>query len=127
MELFECMPAADQREGLAVEQTLRSWGHETDRSLLVAGLLHDVGKCLAPAGAPYRVGMTLLETLTPGLVGPLGKRSAGIRALSNHAQAGASMAADSGLPDDMVQLIAGHHSPPEDARMRALQRADALH
>ena len=125
--LFMLMPAADQREGLAVARTLVSCGWRTDRELLAAGLLHDAGKSLAPARVRYRVLMTLIEKLAPALIAPLARRSAAIAALAGHATAGARLAEEAGLPPAIVELIRGHHQPPADARSAALQRADALH
>ena len=125
--MFACMAPADQFEGLAVSSTLESWGWGSDRNLLLAGLLHDAGKGLAPPAAGWRVLMTLLETFAPFLVRPLAGRSEVIAALANHASAGAAMAAEAGLPSDVVDLIAAHHSAAPDERMEALQRADALH
>ncbi len=125
--MFARMAPADQFEGLAVASTLESWGRGGDRELLLAGLLHDAGKSLAPPGAGWRVLMTLLETFAPFLVRPLAGRNAAIAALWRHADLGGRMAAEAGLDPDVVRLIAEHHTPSDDARMNALQRADALH
>ncbi len=125
--LFDRMAPADQFEGLAVASTLEAWGWGSDRDLLLAGLLHDAGKSLAPPGPGWRVLMTLLETFAPAVVRPLGARVAPVAALANHASAGAALAAEAGLPSDVIRLIAEHHSPASDARGAALQRADALH
>ncbi len=124
-QLFRRMAPADQFEGLAVMETLRQWGG--DRDLLVAGLLHDVGKSLAPPGAGYRVLVTVLETIAPRVLPLLACRSEALRSLTEHAVIGGKMAADAGLPRDVVRLIAEHHQPSSDDRMMALQRADALH
>ena len=125
--LFSRMPPADQLEGLAVAGRLEAWGWGADRDLLVAGVLHDMGKSLAPPGAGYRVLMTALETLPPGLMMPLARRSHALAALANHAAAGAELASQACLPADVALMIATHHQAPRDARMEALQRADALH
>jgi hypothetical protein len=89
--------------------------------------MHDVGKCLAPARAGYRVLVTLLETIAPRLLLVLGGRVPALGALIGHAESGARMAADEGLPAGVVRLIAEHHQPALDERMAALQRADSLH
>jgi len=126
-ELFARMPPPDQFEGVSVANALEAWGWGANRDLLVAGLLHDLGKSLAPAGAHYRVLMTAVETLAPALVASMANLSPAINALARHPSAGALLAAQAGLPSPVVSLIAGHHQPPDDARMRALQRADALY
>ena len=126
-DLFRRMAPPDQLEGLAVVARLREWGWATDRELLVAAAVHDVGKSLGPSGARWRVLITALETLAPGLLPLLLARSAGLAALWNHASTGADLARAAGLSADVVALIGGHHAPPVDDRMRALQRADGLH
>ncbi|MBV8083856.1 MAG: HDIG domain-containing protein [Chloroflexi bacterium] len=123
--LFARMCPADRLEGLRVCRALSSWGYGSDRSLLVAGLLHDVGKSLAPPSAVWRVALTALEALVPAgllaqLPGPMGT-------LARHASAGAKMAAEAGMSQDVVALIAGHHGLAENDRMAALQRADGLY
>jgi len=125
--LFARMPPADQFEGLAVAATLEARGWAHDRDLLLAGLLHDAGKSLAPPRAAYRVLVTLLETLAPSLLTALARRWEPLRSLLNHAITGAEMAREAGLSADAVRLIAEHHLPARDARMAALQQADALH
>ncbi len=125
--LFARMPAADQLEGLRVLAELESWGYGADRNLLLAGLLHDTGKSLAPAKARYRVLITVLETVAPFLLPRLAARSATVGALVEHAAIGARLASEAGLPADVCALIAEHHRPAGDPRMAALQRADGLH
>ena len=126
-ELFARMPPADQFEGLKVVETLRDWGYGADRELLAAGLLHDVGKSLAPPWVGYRVAMTALDMLVPGLVPRLARRHGPLGVLARHAAIGAELARQAGLPNSLVALIRDHHSPPADERMAALQRADGLH
>jgi putative nucleotidyltransferase with HDIG domain len=109
-----------------VVASLQAQGWVHDRNLLVAGLLHDAGKSLAPPWAGYRVLVTALEALAPPLLTALAGRSAALHALTQHAASGADMAASAGLPPGVVRLIAEHHQPA-DARMAALQHADALH
>lgn len=125
--LFKRLAPADQVEGLAVVQTLRMWGYEGDRSLLVAGLLHDVGKSLAPSGAVYRMAFTIMERAPEVLRRPTFKSIRPLAILAEHARLGAELAARERLPDDVVGLIRDHHSPAGGPRMQALQRADGQH
>ena len=125
--LFQRMPAPDQVEGLAVVRRLRLWGYADDGALLSAGLLHDVGKSLAPPAAGYRMAITAIERLParvrPGLVATMQP----LRILWGHAHIGAELAAQEGLRDDVVALIRDHHAPAGNERMRALQHADGLY
>lgn len=126
-ELFRRMPPADQVEGVAVAERLASWGYERDRNLLVAGLLHDSGKSLAPNGVQLRIAATVIEGFMPGLMWPLLHRGGALGMLWNHPATGAELAAKAGLCEDVVALIREHHLPAQNARLLALQRADALH
>lgn len=125
--LFRRMPPADQVEGLAVARRLEGWGYGEDRDLLVAGLLHDLGKSLAPEGLRFRVLTTLIESLMPWLVWPLIRRGGTLGRLWNHPAIGADAAAAAGLPARVVALIRDHHAPARDSYMVALQLADDLH
>ncbi len=85
-ELFRRMPRSDQRHGLDVFHALRRKQH-TDRDLLAAALLHDVGKSggvLSPSTISgrrlskggrlrlwHRVLIVLIEALWPQLLGKL--------------------------------------------------------
>ena len=126
-ELFARMAPADQREGLAVVKTLTAWGQGSDRSLLVAGLLHDAGKSLASTGVAYRIASALVQGVRPLPRRALARRLRGLAILTDHAALGAEMAREAGLPEDVQTLIARHHLPPTDARQRLLWRADELH
>ncbi|MGH2469380.1 MAG: HDIG domain-containing metalloprotein, partial [Chloroflexota bacterium] len=107
--LFARMPPADQLEGLQVLAELRRWGFEGDRDLLLAGLLHDMGKAQAPARVRYRMAATLLEG-SPRLLRSIGRHSPVLRVLANHAALGAAMARRAELPLDVQRLIALHHT-----------------
>lgn len=125
--LFESMAPPDQLEGLAVVHTLEAWGWAADRELLVAGLLHDAGKRLAPPSALFRVLYTAVDALSPRLLEALARWNESLCALLKHPATGADLATAAGLPAGVAALIAGHHQPAWDSRMVALQQADALH
>ncbi len=120
------MPPADQLEGVRVAGALESWGYGQDRALLLAGLLHDVGKSRAAGGARYRMAITLMEAFSPGLLQRIIRRDGDVATLWRHAEIGAEMTRHS-LPADSVRLIRDHHKDAGgDERLRALQEADAL-
>lgn len=121
------MAPADQFEGLAVARRLQDWGYGDDHALLVAGVLHDVGKSLAPDGVLFRMTASLIAALMPWLAWVLYRRGGQLGMLFRHPATGAQLAADAGLTSEVVGLIRQHHAPAFDARMAALQLADSLH
>src|SRR5437868_4976621 len=118
--LFQTMSAADQRHALRVCRGLQERGC-TDRDLLAAALLHDVGK--AGGRVPFwaRPVIVLGKKLAPGLlkrlvVYPGVQRTKSLpgwrRALSYawyHAEVGAELAAAAGLSQRAVLYIRTHH------------------
>ncbi len=61
LQLFRTMPRFEQRHGLRVCQALERQGY-ADSNLLVAALLHDVGKTVAPPRLWERVLVVLWNT-----------------------------------------------------------------
>ena len=120
LPLFQTMSAADQRHSLRVCQGLLARGC-TDRDLLAAALLHDVGKAQGRVPFWTRPAIVLGKLYAPRLlkrlvVYPYEGRviPAWRRALSNawwHAEIGAELAASAGLSEKAILYIRTHHQP----------------
>jgi len=133
-KLFLRMSAADQQHGLAVYRTLEMQGVRS-ADLLVAALLHDVGKAAAPPPLWVRVGTVLLGRFGPRRLERWMREDArGWRrqfvTYCRHAEVGAEWAAQAGCSALTVALIRHHHGPlgclsEQDGRLLALlQEAD---
>ncbi len=132
--LFFRMSPADQRHSLAVYRALEREGPQP-HDLLVAALLHDVGKAAAPMPLWVRVAVVLLDRLAPRLLDRLAAGEAqGWRrpfaVYRRHAEIGARWAAEAGCSPRAVALIRRHHQPVDrprgemDRLLQRLQRAD---
>src|SRR6266581_4231456 len=120
ISLYESMSIADQRHALRVCRGLQAQGC-TEKDLLAAALLHDVGK--AGGRVPFwtRPVIVLGKKLVPGLlkrlvVYPGVQRTQSLpgwrRGLSYawyHAEVGAELAAAAGLSQRAVLYIRTHH------------------
>ncbi len=134
LRLFAGMSPADQRHSLRVFRGLQARGW-TDHDILVAALLHDVGK--AGGRVPFwtRPAVVIGKRYAPHLLTRLtaypveGKRLARWRrALSYawwHAEIGADLAADAGLSERAVRYIRMHHRPdcPELVELHLVDEA----
>jgi hypothetical protein len=137
--LFLRMPRAEQQHGVLVCRRLKAQGF-TSSDLLVAGLLHDVGKSVHPPRLWQRVAVVLIEhylpqvaswlakgyVLVPWLPLPEGGLRQAFRVRRCHARWGAQMAACAGAGPRAVSLIRHHHAtgPLCDEQLMALRNAD---
>ncbi len=141
--LFARMPIDAQRHSLNVLATLQAAGYDQP-DLLVAALLHDVGKVAAddagvPLGLWLRGPLVLLAAFAPKWIDSLavadpqqGWRYA-LYVQREHPLIGATWACAAGCTPDACWLIAQHQAsacPADDPRcalLLALQAADSRH
>jgi hypothetical protein len=125
--LFYAMAARDQRHCLGVFHALGRGGCQ-DEEVLLAALLHDVGK--GSIRLWNRVVYVLLRGMWPRLLARLaqpegrGWRRA-MASLEDHGARGAALAEAAGTPAAVVQLIRYHQrTDAEDGRLALLRAAD---
>ncbi|MBN1890359.1 MAG: hypothetical protein JW850_20360 [Thermoflexales bacterium] len=140
--LFQRMPGADQRHGLAVMRALQRAGL-TQPPLLVAALLHDVGKSAARLTPVHRTIIVLLDRFWPAAMDWLASEAGTMTrpdwrwpfiVQRRHAELGALWAQRVGCDAVSVALIRRHHeplaNPPRDEiehLLARLQQADRTH
>ena len=137
MNLFSRLQTGEQAHSLAIFHQLREQG-ENNQDLLVAALLHDVGKTRYPLQLWERVWVVLGKTFWPerarewGQSEPCGWKKAFVVS-ERHAAWGAEMAAQAGASALAVSLIRFHHDrgkvnhpgSSEDQLLYRLQRLDS--
>lgn len=132
--LFLQLQPGEQAHGLDVLRKIMAQGH-ADPDLLVAALLHDVGKSRSPLNPWDRTWIVLAKLLAPQSVRSWGTGSpAGWRRIfvvaERHPTWGAEMAAVAGATPNVVTLIAQHQNHRPDLpislaeALRILQGAD---
>lgn len=133
--LFDRLDAAGQWHSYQVFCTLRDAGY-TQPDLLVAALLHDVGKTRCPLSLVERAVIVLAQAIWPGKTAAWGQGEA-VRwrrpfvVKAQHPTWGAEMAQAAGSTPLAVALIRRHQEPlpaiaysAEDSLLRRLQWAD---
>lgn len=139
-DLFRRMAPNDRRHSIDVYETLRQAGDD-DPDLLVAALLHDVGKAAGCIRLWQRTLIVLLQRWAPAMLSWLARGSnpneppwwrQGFVINRLHPKVGARWAAEAGCSPTTVVLIRRHqervetiHSS-EDRLLAALQRADGV-
>jgi len=127
---FRALPKADQRHALRVYQALVMAG-ERDTDVLVAALLHDIGKH-PNVGITQRTVRVLLARWPRALMWTavdgrlLPRWRSGMARLLNHAALGADLAASRGCTAATVAIIRASHDPDAPESVRRLQAADDL-
>jgi putative nucleotidyltransferase with HDIG domain len=135
VELFQAMPRYDQQHALKVVDTLARQGH-SERDLLAAALLHDVGKSVTPGTRLrlwHRVTVVLIHVSWPSLLERLARDEPGswrwpFYVQLHHAGIGAEAARRAGCSATTVDLIHGHEQAQDQTRyplLAALQAADS--
>ena len=113
--LFFTMSRNDQRHSLTVYRALRERGCADDE-LLAAALLHDSGKGAGRVPFVVRPLVVLLRAFAPGALRWLARAPRPwfrrpFYYAWRHAEIGADLAAQAGLPARVVTLIRTHHQP----------------
>jgi putative nucleotidyltransferase with HDIG domain len=136
--LYRRMRRSERQHSLRVLHSLMTAGH-TDPDLLVAALLHDVGKTRTRFFLPEKVLVVLVKAVSPTLYRRWGSASARawrrpFAVSVQHPAWGAEMVAAAGGSPLAVELIRRHADPPEssidhtraDELLRTLQAVDDL-
>ncbi len=138
LQLFRRFAPADRWHSYRVFKTVSEQG-KTDRPLLVASLLHDVGKTSCDSSMWDRSLVVAVEKMWPSRVEAWGsgpptgwRRPFAMR--QQHPVWGAELAEAAGSDQSIIKLIANHQSPQantlsaqESHWLDALRQADEQH
>ena len=130
LRLFRRMSRPEQHHGIAICRALEVQGHG-DPDLLVAALLHDVGKIQTPPRLWDRVIAVLGEHFAPQQAArwSLGEPRGLLRGFvvrRMHSEWGAALAEQAGATPRAAALIRRHHDPVgDDVELVALQKTDS--
>jgi putative nucleotidyltransferase with HDIG domain len=117
--LFATMSRGDQRHSLDVFHALAATGC-ADRDLLAAALLHDSGKGAGRVRFVMRPTIVILKAVAPrtlrhlagpGALADVPRWRRPFRDAWHHAELGAILAQQAGLPPRVVTFIRTHHDP----------------
>ena len=134
LQLFLSMRPRDRRHGAETMRNVRNLtaerGAEASDALLIAALLHDIGK--GPLRVEDRVGYVLLQAVSPSLVDRFAQADGGrwggaLWCLRHHATLGAAQLKAIGSAPLVVSLTAMHHdsqSVGDDLELDWLLEAD---
>ncbi|HID87410.1 MAG TPA: HD domain-containing protein [Anaerolineae bacterium] len=138
VELFRRMPRCDQRHGLDVFHALQKRGYH-ERDLLVAALLHDVGKVDGGLRLWHRVLIVLVKAFWLQLLDRLARGETDswrypFYVHQHHPELGAELVRAVGCSSTTVELIRRHQEPlasnpprtHQDKLLAALQEADGV-
>ena len=111
-KIFYQLQSSDQKHSIEIFIKLKAQG-EKDPDLLMAALLHDVGKCLFPLRLWERVMIVLGQMLFPDIVNKWGRGNVDgwkrpFVIARQHAQWGADLAKSAGASPLSVYLIRHH-------------------
>lgn len=129
--IFRRLSTGDQIHSIAVALELLARGASDE--LVLAGLLHDIGKIRGPhrITVVHRVAQVLLRLAVPGTVERLRDLTdpppgiGGVWMLAVHDIAGARIAGDLGYPERVQWLIRHHqHRHGDDAELELLRAVD---
>ncbi len=128
LALFEAQGPRDQRHSAGTARWLLERGHDDDPELLVAALLHDVGKGQQRTRdrvAHVVAGWFQVGALVAAEGSAIAMRAAIARSRT-HSERGAEAMAAIGAPEGAIELTRLHHRDPgANAMLALLQRADA--
>lgn len=124
LALFAAQAPRDQRHSAGTARWLLERGHDGNRDLLVAALLHDIGK--GAQRTRDRVAHVTMAWLP--VAASAGSRFEMRRAIARsraHSERGAELLTEAGAPERVVDWTRRHHRPAgRDAMLALLQRAD---
>ena len=128
------MPASDQCHCVLVARTVAS-EFEKDETVVVAGLLHDIGKTAVRSGVFTRVFAALLgpflsREITLKRFKPI-RMFENLRLYLSYPRLGSELLVDAGSAEFVIKWAQEHHLKPDEwtvdtAKALALRRADEL-